>query len=124
VRGEATRKHHQLLAWQEAMHLVKHVYTLAACFPREEMYGLTSQIKRAAISIPSNIAEGAARGTDKEFLYFLYTARGSLSEVETQVFLAKDLGFASDTSEVDQQIEKVFGLLGGLIRSKKEQING
>jgi len=118
------RKHHQLLAWQEAMLLVRLVYNLTTLFPREELYGLTSQMKRAAVSVPSNIAEGAARGTDKEFLHFLYTARGSLSEVETQVLLARDLGFTSEISEIEQQIEKVFSLLGGLIRSKKEQING
>ena len=101
------------------MHLVKLVYNLTTEFPKEELYGLTSQIKRAAISVPSNIAEGAARGTDKEFLHFLHTARGSLSEVETQVFLARDLDFAVDTSEVEQQLEKVFSLIGGLIKSLK-----
>ncbi len=119
MRGEAQRKHHQLLAWQEAMHLAKLVYNLTALFPREELYGLTSQIKRAAISVPSNIAEGAARGTDREFLHFLHTARGSLSEVETQVFLARDLGFTAETSEIEQQMEKVFSLIGGLIKSLK-----
>ena len=122
MRSEAQRKHHQLLAWQEAMNLVKLVYNLTTSFPKEEIYGLASQLKRAAISVPSNIAEGAARGTDKEFLHFLYTARGSLSEVETQVFLARDLGFTSEATEVEQQLEKVFSLIGGLIRAKKEKI--
>ena len=113
----------RLLAWQEAMRLVKLIYNLTLSFPKDEIFGLTSQVKRAAVSIPSNIAEGAARGTDKEFLHFLHIARGSLSEVETQVLLARDLGFTSETSEGEHQIEKVFGLLGGLIRSKKEQMH-
>jgi four helix bundle protein len=122
VRSEAKRKHHHLHAWQEAMGLVKLVYEVSAAFPREEVYGLTSQVRRAAVSVPSNIAEGAARGTNKEFLQFLYTARGSLSEVETQLLLARDLGFIQDISAIEANIDKVFGLLGGLIKSIQERI--
>ncbi|MBL8521397.1 MAG: four helix bundle protein [Betaproteobacteria bacterium] len=122
VRGEergVRRKHHELHAWQLAIELVKEVYALSEKFPRDEAYGLTAQVRRAAISIPSNIAEGAARATDREFLYFLHVSRGSLSELETQIVLAKELGFLKESERVDQLIENVFSKLGGLIKAKK-----
>jgi four helix bundle protein len=72
------RKHHELRVWQEAVALVTNVYKVTAAFPKEEVFGLTGQMRRAAVSVPSNIAEGAARNTDKEFLQFLSIARGSL----------------------------------------------
>lgn len=87
------RKRHDLLVWQEAIQLVKMVYEVTAGFPRDELYGLTSQMRRAAVSVPSNIAEGAARFGTKEFLQFLAIARGSLSEIETQIIIANRLGF-------------------------------
>jgi len=74
-----------LKAWQEAMELVKEIYRVTRDFPKEEIYGLVSQMRRAAVSIPSNISEGAARGGDREFIQFLIIARGSLSELETQL---------------------------------------
>ena len=77
------RKHHDLNVWQESMQLVKDIYSVTATFPREEIYTLTSQMRRAAISVPSNIAEGVARTSNKELLQFLSIARGSLSELET-----------------------------------------
>ncbi|PJC75307.1 MAG: hypothetical protein CO012_03670 [Syntrophobacterales bacterium CG_4_8_14_3_um_filter_49_14] len=79
------RKHYELKAWQEAMELVKEIYRVTRDFPKEEIYGLVSQMRRAAVSIPSNISEGAARGGDREFIQFLIIARGSLSELETQL---------------------------------------
>jgi four helix bundle protein len=87
------RAHHDLKAWQEAMALVKMVYENTSGFPAEENFGLKSQIRRAAVSIPSNIAEGAARTGPKEFLQFLSISRGSLSELETQLLIAKNLGY-------------------------------
>ena len=111
------RKHHNLKAWQEAMQLVKDVYAVTVSFPKEESYGLTSQIRRTAISIPSNIAEGAARTGTKEFLRFLSIARGSLSELETQIILAKELNFMKSNNELLEKINDVFGLLGGLMNS-------
>jgi four helix bundle protein len=74
-----------------AIQLVKLIYTTTASFPKEEMYGLTSQMRRAAVPVPSNIAEGAARGGTREFVQFLTMARGSLSELETQVLIAREL---------------------------------
>lgn len=73
------RKHHDLIVWKESVELVKEIYDLTACFPKEEIYSLTSQIRRSAISFPSNIAEGAARTTNKEFINFLSISRGSLT---------------------------------------------
>ena len=116
------RKHHGLLVWQEAINLVGLVYQASRNFPKEELYALTSQIRRAAVSIPSNIAEGAGRTGRKEFLQFLSIARGSLCELETQLILAKNFGYISDTSKIDQKIERVFGLLGGLMNSVKKQV--
>ena len=76
-------------------------------------------MRRAAVSVPSNIAEGAARATEKEFLHFLHIARGSLSELETQLILSKQLSFAKDTEQMEDLMEAVFGKLGGLIKAKK-----
>ncbi len=113
------RKHHDLLAWQEAIKLVTAVYSLTKTFPREEQFGLTSQMRRAAVSVPSNIAEGAARGTEKEFSHFLILARGSLSELETQLTISRELGYASDTTEIDALLDRVFRLIAGLITANK-----
>jgi four helix bundle protein len=113
------RKHHDLQAWQFAIQLVKDVYTLTATFPPSEAYGLTNQMRRAAVSVPSNIAEGAARNGSKEFLHFLGIARGSLSELETQVVIAREIGYLSDSAMLERQIDDVFGLIGGLINSLK-----
>lgn len=115
------RKHHDLLAWQEAIKLVKAIYGLTRAFPRDEQFALTSQMRRAAVSIPSNIAEGAARGTRKEFAHFLTLARGSLSELDTQVTISRELGYAADTSEVDSLMDRVFRLLAGLITSNRAE---
>jgi four helix bundle protein len=111
------RKHHQLEVWQQAIALVKDIYQLTASFPQQENYALASQMRRAAISVPSNIAEGAARTGDREFLKFLSIARGSLSELETQVIIAKELSYLTDDAEIMGRLEKVFGLLGGLMKS-------
>ncbi len=111
------RTHHNLNAWKESMKLVKMIYAASANFPKSEIYGLTSQIRRAAVSIPSNLAEGAGRSGQKEFLNFLSISRGSLCELETQCLLASDLGFLENSHEILDQIDKVFGLIGGLMNS-------
>ena len=87
------KTHMDLDVWKRSMSFVETVYKLSAQFPKEEMYGLTSQIRRAAVSIPSNIAEGASRQSPKEFVQFLYISLGSLSEVETQLILSQRLLF-------------------------------
>ncbi len=102
------------------MELVKDVYALTSSFPQQERYGLTAQIRRAAVSIPSNIAEGAARNTRREFRHFLGISRGSLSELDTQLLIAKSLGYVENTQTMDETLERVFALLGGLINSLNE----
>ena len=96
-----SRNYRDLIAWQKAMDLVEAVYRTTAEFPREECYGLTAQIRRAAVSIPSNIAEGQGRRTRKEFLRFLSIAHGSLREVETQVLIAERLGYIAPGARVN-----------------------
>lgn len=91
----SVQSYKDLIVWQKAIDLVGVVYQLTKAFPREELYGLTNQLRRAAISIPSNIAEGHARSSTSEFLRFLSIARGSLAEVETQLIIAQRLGYLS-----------------------------
>jgi len=116
------RKHHSLLVWQKSMDLVQDIYAITASFPPEETYALTSQMRRAAISVPSNIAEGAARAGKKEFLNFLSITRGSLSELETQILIANRLGYIDNSSAILERIEEVFALLGGLMKSVREKV--
>lgn len=113
------RKHHDLLAWQQSIALVKVIYRLTENFPQSELYALTNQMRRAAVSVPANIAEGVGRGGTKELLRYLAIARGSLSELETYLVLARELGYASSTEQADIQIDRVFGLVGGLINSHR-----
>jgi len=89
------RNYQDLVVWQKAMEAVKAVYLLTRSFPKEEVYGLTSQLRRAAVSIPSNIAEGHARKSRAEYLNFLSIAQGSRAEVETQLLIARSLGYAT-----------------------------
>ena len=98
------------------------IYQLTEDLPKQEMYALTNQLRRAAISVPSNIAEGAGRTSDKEFLQFLSIARGSLSEVETQIIISEQLGYIENKQNIIARIEKIFRLLGGLINSIKSRI--
>lgn len=110
------KDHRDLDVWNKSMDLVEHIYAMTQQFPKEEVYGLTAQIKRAAISIPSNIAEGAGRKGPKEFMQFLYISLGSLSEVETQTLLAKRLRFTDQIDPILESIEKIKQMLNGLIR--------
>jgi len=117
--GGVRRRHRDLLAWKHAIELVKAVYNLTAAFPDSERFGLSAQMRRAAVSVPSNIAEGAARTTTKEYLHFLGIARGSLSELDTQTVIAKELSYAENADDIEQRISDAFGLLDGLINSLK-----
>ena len=101
------------------MHLVKMTYLVTQAFPNEELYGLTAQMRRASISIPSNLAEGAARSSKKEFAQFISIAKGSLSELETQMLIAAELEYLSLKHEIFTQLERVGQLLSGLHRNIK-----
>lgn len=111
------KSHKDLIVWQKGVDLVLTVYQLTKGFPREEVYGLTSQVRRAAISIPSNIAEGRSRGTRKDFSQFLRIALGSGSELETQLLLAKRLSFITeiDYNKAVGQLEEVMEMLNAMI---------
>ena len=114
-------KHYELEAWKEAMRLVRIVYAITEDFPPEERFGLISQMRRAAVSVPANIAEGAARASKADFTRFLTISRGSLVELDTLLWLAKDLGFVEDISEHRQALEACFAKLNGLIRSLRQR---
>jgi four helix bundle protein len=107
-----------LLVWQKSHELVLQVYRASGDFPRDEIYGLTSQIRRAAVSIPSNIAEGCGRGSDAEFARFLIIAMGSSSELEYQLLLARDLGYIETGMHrsLDLLVAEVKRMLAGLIK--------
>jgi four helix bundle protein len=123
MQGRTRRKHEKLEVWQDSMELVVQVYLLTETMPPAEKFGLTSQMQRASVSVPSNIAEGAARGSTKDYLRFLVIARGSLAELETQLNITRRLGFASVTNEIFDQCNKVFAKLSGLIESLKRKLN-
>jgi four helix bundle protein len=114
------KTHKDLDVWNKAMELAEKLYYLTAKFPKEEKYGFVSQIRRSAISIPSNIAEGASRNSNKEFMQFLYVAMGSLSEIETQVLLATRLKLINEPALFDN-IESIRKMLLGLIKFLKRK---
>jgi len=122
---ENMRPHEKLDVWIRAVDFVVAVYTATNEFPSDERFGLTSQIRRAAVSVPANIAEGAARKTAKEFLQFLSIAQGSSSEVETELLIALKLGFLTKENyeELMQEIESIGRMLIGLSNHVKGQIN-
>lgn len=111
------KSHTDLNLWKESMKLVEVTYKLTRHFPQEELYGLTSQIKRSSISIPSNIAEGAGRKGKKEWIRFLYIAMGSLSELETQMLIAIRLEFIEKDQSYFNQIKYVRNMINQLIKS-------
>jgi four helix bundle protein len=118
-QGGAMASYRDLRVWQQAMDLAEEVYKATEIFPKHELYGLVSQIRRAAVSVASNIAEGKGRQTDKDFVNFLYHSRGSLLEIETQICLARRLKYLSPESEeaILERTKSVGQLLAGLIHS-------
>jgi four helix bundle protein len=116
----------ELDAWQQAMHLVEQIYKATADFPREEVYGLTSQMRRAAVSVPSNVAEGYCRRSTKAYAYHVSIALGSHAELETCVELAFRLGFlpSEERDRFEERMGSVGRLLSGLHRSLEDKLSG
>ena len=116
------KSYKDLLIWQKGIKIVSLVYQLAKSFPQEELYALTSQLKRAAVSVPSNIAEGYGRNTDKSFSHFLDISRGSLFEIETQLHIANELGFITNKDLYDDilsQIEEESKMINAFSKTLK-----
>lgn len=112
------KRYTDLEVWKQARQLVSAVYNATKSFPKEELFGLTNQIRRCVVSVPSNIAEGCGRNHKKDSIQFFYIGRGSLYEVETQLYLSLDLHYLSeaDLNQILVQLETVRKLLNGLIR--------
>ena len=120
---EKSKNYKDLLVWQKAIDLTEFTYKVTSKFPKEEIYGISSQMRRCSISIPSNIAEGQARGSLPQFIHFLNIAKGSMAELDTQIIIAKRLGYID---EVDQNMFETVKsdtakLLHGLINSLQKQ---
>lgn len=117
-------KHQDLEVWNKAIKLVTDIYIITKNYPKDEIYALTSQMRRCAVSIPSNIAEGCTRFSDKETLKFLSIAMGSISELEIQIIISKNIGYIEDIDDIINQISSVKKLILGLVKylnTKTEQ---
>ena len=114
------KTHKDLDVWKRGISFVEQIYRTTKKFPKEELYGLTSQLRRAAVSLPSNIAEGAARSSTKEYIQFCYIALGSLSEVETQIMIAEKLGYIP-AGTLLEEVEALRRMLLNLIRYLKSK---
>ena len=115
------KTHKDLDAWKISVELVTEIYQLTGNYPKDEIFGLTNQMCRASISIPSNIAEGAARNSQKEFIQFLYIALGSQQELDTQLLISRNLNFITEDSynQITDKVQTVGKLLNGLIKYLK-----
>lgn len=121
TRQRNIKSYRDLEVWKKAMDLSVNIYSQTKNFPASEMYGLTSQLRRAAISVPSNIAEGSSRNSTKEFIQFLYMSNGSLSEIETQLEIAIRLNYLEENT-LQPQINHIRSMLSGLIKSLKSKL--
>ena len=117
--------HKDLRVWQQSIEMVTSIYKITKAFPKDEIFGLVSQMRRAAVSVPSNIAEGYARGSDGEKLHFLRISSGSMSEIETQLMLSLNLGYiGQDAYDIlSEQITSVWKQLNSLISSVKNRLS-
>lgn len=117
----SVKSYKELIVWQKAILLLKEVYAFTDLFPKEEKFGLVSQMRRSSVSIPSNIAEGWGRMSKKNYIQFLRTARGSLFELETQIIISVDLNFNSNHEKIESLIVEISKMLNALIRSLNEK---
>ncbi len=113
--------HKNLEAWKEATKFITEIYRITQNFPQHELYGLTNQIRRSAVSIPANISEGCARQSDKETIQFLYISIGSIAELETELLIAQNLGYTSNIDEIMEKLIKIRSLVLGLIKYLKNK---
>ena len=120
--GTRIRSHRDLQIWERSVELAVEIYGITAKFPKTEQYDLTSQMRRAAVSVPSNIAEGAARNSKKTFINFLHIAQGSASELETQIYISANLSFISkdQTDPLLQELEEISKMIIGLQKSLRK----
>lgn len=118
------KNHKDLIVWQKSMELTRIIYTLTKRFPQGEIFGLTNQIRRAVVSIPSNIAEGFGRNSDKQFIHFLKIAKGSAAELETQLLISRDLSYltAKDAKSTLALYDEIARMLGALIRNIEKRV--
>ena len=116
--AETIRSHKELVVWQKAMNLVEAVYRLTETFPQREIYALSAQVRRAVISVPSNIADGRSRHTRKDFVHFLYIAYGSVAELETQLLIGRRLAFGkqSEYETCESILSEVSRMLHAMIK--------
>jgi len=114
--------HRDLLVWRKSIDFVTEIYSVTDSFPNTEIYGLTSQLRRAAVSIPSNIAEGSARNSDKELLHFLYISRASATEIETQLLISQNLGFIHISNQLNENLIEILKMLTALINKIKQRL--
>jgi four helix bundle protein len=123
MESTATRSHRDLIVWQRAIELAVQTHHATASFPKQEMFGLSSQVRRAAASVPANLAEGSARRTTREFIAFAHFARGSLAELETHLVLAHRVHYLDDPTfeSLVGEIGHVGRLMNGLIRGLRER---
>lgn len=123
IKGERDMNWRDLKVWEKAHSLALEIYKVTIKFPKEELYGLTSQIKRSAVSVPANIVEGQSRNTTKEYIQFLYNSRGSLEETRYHLLLAQDLKFLKETDykKIEMNCEEISKMLNSLINSLKKK---
>jgi len=122
IKEEGMKSHRDLDVWKRSIALVSEIYSATRAFPSEEMYGLVNQLRRAAVSVPSNIAEGAARDSQKEFLRFLSISIGSLAEMETQLLIAVNLNYLPSDNLLGPEIDRIRQMLHGLINGIKRNM--
>ncbi len=123
---EKAKSYKDLVVWQRAVSLVVDIYKVSSQFPREEVYGLTSQIRRASVSIPSNIAEGQGRNSPRAFANHLNIALGSAAELETQLIVSSEVGYLSQATLVEliDELTEIIRMIYGLLRAQERKVRG
>jgi four helix bundle protein len=122
-KKDSMKTHKDLEVWKQSISFVTEIYKITKHFPKEELYGITSQMRKAAVSIPSNVSEGAARNSKKEFLHFLHISLGSAAELETQLIISQNLKYLDEPTDLFRNLEDIKRMLSGLIKSLMNNLN-